>query len=125
MFDILERYFAQVILNLSISCKFHPRTSHGVPEGEEGYSSTPSLTSALVYCGWSTPRPGCFTPGKHITHCAGSRVGRVRKISPPSGFYPWTFQPIASRYTEYTIPVLLSIISFFVPWGEGREVMSS
>jgi len=28
------------------------------------YSSTLSLTSALVGGGWSTPRPGRFTPGK-------------------------------------------------------------
>jgi len=28
-------------------------------------SSTLSLTSALDVDGWSTPRPGRFTPGKH------------------------------------------------------------
>jgi hypothetical protein len=33
------------------------------------------------------------------------RSGRVRKISPPSGFDPGTFQPVASRYTDYAIPV--------------------
>jgi len=27
------------------------------------YSSTLSLTSALVWAGWSTPHPGRFTPG--------------------------------------------------------------
>jgi hypothetical protein len=44
--------------------KFVPRTGHEGPEGEYRYSSTPSLTSALVEGGWSTPRPGRFTPGK-------------------------------------------------------------
>ena len=44
--------------------KVHPRTDHEGPEGEERYSSTLSLTSALDGCGWSTPRPGYFTPGK-------------------------------------------------------------
>jgi hypothetical protein len=29
------------------------------------------------------------------------RSGQVRKISPPTGFDPRTFQPVASRYTDY------------------------
>jgi len=29
--------------------------------------------------------------------------GRVRKISPPLGFNPWTIQPIASHYTDWAI----------------------
>jgi hypothetical protein len=33
------------------------------------------------------------------------RSGRVRKISPPPGFDPRTFQPVASIYTDYTIAV--------------------
>jgi hypothetical protein len=28
---------------------------------------------------------------------------RVRKISPPTGFDPRTFQPVASRYTDWAI----------------------
>ena len=32
------------------------------------------------------------------------RSGRVRKISPPPGFDPRTFQPVASRYTDCAIP---------------------
>ena len=42
----------------------HPRTGHEGPEGEEMYSSTLSLTSALDGRGWSTPRLTRFTPGK-------------------------------------------------------------
>jgi hypothetical protein len=34
------------------------------------------------------------------------RSGWVQKISPPPGFDPWTVQPAASCYTDYTIPVL-------------------
>ena len=85
--------------------KFHPRTGHGVLEGKLRYSSTPSLTSAPVDCGCSTPRLGRFTPGKHVTHCVGSRGGRVRKISPspPPGFDPRTFHPVPSRYTTTTL----------------------
>jgi hypothetical protein len=43
--------------------KVLPRTGHEGPEGEYRYSSTLSLTSALDRGGWSTPRPGRFTPG--------------------------------------------------------------
>jgi hypothetical protein len=32
------------------------------------------------------------------------RAGQVPKISPPPGFDPWTIQPVASHYTDYTIP---------------------
>ena len=32
------------------------------------------------------------------------RSGRVRKISPPPGFYPLTVQSIASRYTDWATP---------------------
>ena len=31
------------------------------------------------------------------------RSGRVQKISPSQGFDPRTFQPVASRYTGWTI----------------------
>jgi hypothetical protein len=31
--------------------------------------------------------------------------GRVQKISPQPGFDPQIVQPVASRYTDYTIPV--------------------
>jgi hypothetical protein len=39
----------------------HPRTGHKGPEGEQGYSCAPSLTSALDGGGWSSPHPGHFT----------------------------------------------------------------
>jgi hypothetical protein len=57
--------------------------------------------------GWSTPPPGRFTPGKETRYPLCGRLGgpqglseRVRKISPPPGFDPWTFQLVASRYTD-------------------------
>ena len=34
------------------------------------------------------------------------RSGRVRKISSPQGFDARTVQPVASRYTDWAIPVL-------------------
>ena len=44
--------------------KVHSRRGHEGPEGEQMYSSTLPSTSALDGGGWSTPRPGHFTPGK-------------------------------------------------------------
>ena len=57
-----------------------PRTDHEDPEGEQMYSSTLPSTSALDGGGWSTPRPGRFTPGKDpvpIVQQAGWAPGPV------------------------------------------------
>ena len=43
--------------------KFALETGPEVPEEEQRYSSTLSLTSALDGGGWLTPPPGRFTPG--------------------------------------------------------------
>jgi len=43
----------------------HSRTGHEGPEGEQMYSSSLSLTSALDGGEWTTPRPGHFTPEKY------------------------------------------------------------
>jgi hypothetical protein len=97
--------------------KVHPRTRHDGTEGEQMYSSTVPSTSALDGDGWSAPRPGRFTPGKTryplYRRLGGpqGRSGRVRKISPPPGFDPWTVQPVASRYTDYAIPATHHIIN--------------
>ena len=62
--------------------------------------------------GWGvsfTPRP-LFTPEKDPVHIVQEaewpqgRSGQVRQISPPPEFDPWTFQPIANRYTDWAIP---------------------
>jgi len=74
------------------------------PRGEYRYSSTLSLTSALYGGGWSTPRPGRFTPGKDpVPIGPQGRSGQVRKVSPP-GFDPRTVHPVASRYTDWAVP---------------------
>ena len=44
--------------------KVHLGRGHEGPDGEEIYSSTLPSTLALAGGGWSTPHPGCFTPGK-------------------------------------------------------------
>jgi hypothetical protein len=43
--------------------KVHPRIGHEAPFGEQIYSSTISLNSALDVGGWSTLRPGSLTYG--------------------------------------------------------------
>ena len=74
------------------------------------YRSTLSLTSSLDEGGWSTSHPGRSTPRKDRTHCTGGWVGpraglgRCGKHFPPPGFDPRTVQPVASRYTDWTIP---------------------
>jgi len=43
------------------------RTDHESRQGDYSYKSTVLLTSALDEVnGWSTPRPGRFTPGKDL-----------------------------------------------------------
>ena len=63
------------------------------------YSSTLPSTSALDGIGWSTPRPGRFTPGKdpvRIVQEAGWSPELVRK----GAENPRTVQSLASRYTD-------------------------
>jgi len=92
----------------------HPRTGHGSKEGEQRYSSTPSLTSALDRGGGSTPRPAAMPPGKtqyplyrRLDEPQG-RSGRLRKISPPPGFDTRTVQSyrvaIPSELHRPTVP---------------------
>ena len=110
------------------SVKIHPTTGHEGPEGKYTYSSTLSLTSALDGGGWSTPRPGRFTPKKDpvgsYRRLGGpqGQSGGVRKISPPPGFDPRTIQPVASCYTDCAIPAFIVVcfrdywLQFCRPW---------
>jgi hypothetical protein len=90
----------------NLTSKFHPKTGHEGPEGEYGYSSTLSLTSALDGSGWSTPLPGRSTPEKatsYVLQEAGwdkGRSERVQKISPLPGFDTQMVQSVASSYTD-------------------------
>jgi len=87
--------------------KVRPRTGHEGPEGEQRYSSTLSLTSALDVVGGQRHAPAALPPGKtrySMNRRLGGPQGRsehVRKISPSPRFDPRT---VASRYTDYTIP---------------------
>ena len=86
--------------------KGHPRIGHEVPEGEYMYSSNLSLTSALDKVGGQRHVSVALTPGKNrypVYRRLGGpqgRSGRLRKISPPQGFYPRIVQSVASRFTD-------------------------
>jgi hypothetical protein len=71
-------YFTTHYNTLIGKSKLRPRTGREGPEGEKRYSS---LSSALDRGGWSTPRPGCCTPGKKdpvpIVQEAGCAQGTV------------------------------------------------
>jgi hypothetical protein len=70
-------------------------------------SCTLSLTSTLDGGGWSTSRPGRFTPGKNpvpFVLVAGWAPGPVwtgaENLASHKGFDPRTVQHVASRYTD-------------------------
>ena len=78
----------------------HPQTGHEDLEGEQRYTSTLSLTSALDGGGWLMPRPGRFTPGRETQYPLYGRLGgpqrqsgRVLKILSPLGFDSRTVRP--------------------------------
>jgi hypothetical protein len=79
-------------------CKVQPRIGHEGPEGEERYSSTLPLTSALDGVGDQHHAPSALPLGKTrypLCRRLGGFQGRseqVRKISPPPGFDPPTGQ---------------------------------
>ena len=61
------------------------------------------------------------------THCTYRRLGgpqgrsgQIRKISPPPGFDPQTFQPLASRYTVYAIPMCTMSLSLNTPMAKSE-----
>ena len=56
------------VSSIKVKGKVRPRRGHEGPEGEQRYSSTLSITSALDVGGWLKPRPGRFTPGNDPVH---------------------------------------------------------
>jgi hypothetical protein len=57
--------------------------------------------------------PAALTPGRAPVPIGGGWVGpraglegfsRRQNLLPPPWIEPWTFQPVASRYTYYAIP---------------------
>ena len=91
--------------------KVHHRTGHEDTEVEKRYSSTVSLTLALDgVVVKATARP--LYPWEKTRYPLYKSLGRpqglsgrVRKVSPAPGFDPRNVQPVASRYTDWAIPV--------------------
>jgi hypothetical protein len=86
--------------------KFYPRTGYEAPDGEQMYSSTLSLTSALDGVGGQHYAPATLVLGKtlyplcrRLVVCQG-RSEWVWKISPTPAFDPQAVQPVASRYSD-------------------------
>jgi hypothetical protein len=74
-----------------------------------------------------------FLPGKDTRYPLYRRLGglqgrsgRLRKISPPPEFDPWSVQPVVNRYINYAVPV--HNITGYGPEelgaipGEGRDL---
>jgi hypothetical protein len=68
--------------------------------------------------------PAVFTPGKDpvpIVQEAGWAPGPVwigvENLTPPPGFDPRTFQPIAGRYTDWAIPAPDSAVTHNYSWS--------
>jgi hypothetical protein len=81
-------------------------TDHEGPDGGYRYSSTISLTSALVRGRWSAPSPGRFTPENETRYpfyrmLDGPQVWTAAEILAPPGLDSQTIQPVASRSTNY------------------------
>ena len=96
----------------------HHSTGHEGPEGEQRYSSTLSLTSALY--GVSGQRYALATlplEKRLATHCIGGlvgpqgRSGRLREKSATPGFDTRTVRLVASRYTVYTLPKISQVMN--------------
>jgi hypothetical protein len=74
------------------------------------YDSTLPSTSALDGVGGQCHAPAALPPGNTryplYRRVGGpqNRCGRVRKISPPTGFDPQTVHPVTSLYTDCAIP---------------------
>ena len=93
--------------------EFHSRTGHDGQESQYRYSTTVSLTLALEAGGWSTPRPGRFTPRKKTRYPYYKRLGGhqgrsgwVQKISHPPAFCPRTVHSVWNLCTKFAVTIL-------------------
>ena len=99
---VLDMYFHLIGKRRLKKGKVCSKTGCEIPEREQKFNSTLSVTSALDGGGWLTPPLGRSAPGKEILYPLywrlrgfGCLSGRVRKILPPPEFDPRTVQPVA------------------------------
>jgi hypothetical protein len=69
-----------LLLKVKVKIKFTLELATKAQRGGERYSSTLSLTSALVGGGWSKPRLGRFTPGEETPYPLYRRLIGIKKI---------------------------------------------
>ena len=76
------------------------------------FSAALSWTSTLDRARWWTPHPGRFVAGKEIRHplcgtlgASQGQSGLVWKIWLQQQFDPLTFNPVASRCTDWANPI--------------------
>jgi hypothetical protein len=97
------------------------------------YSSTHSLTSSLDGSEWSASRPGRFTPTQRAprTHWIGGWVGpwavldavvkrKIPSLRRESNPRTLTVQPVAQRYTDWTLMALE-----LIPYLTSALILSS
>ena len=91
--------------NKKVKGKVQPRTGHEGPEGEQRYSFTFSLTSALDGMGCQRHTPAVLPPAKKTgTHFTvdwlrpKAGLDGCGKSRPPTGFDSQTVQPVESLY---------------------------
>jgi hypothetical protein len=99
-------------INISNRVNFSLERAKKAQRGSRRYSSTLSLTSALIGGGWSTPHPGCFTPGKENRYPLYRRLGGPQGRSRPhcdSIPGPSSPERVATP-TELSRPTILVII---------------
>jgi hypothetical protein len=107
---LIYLYLIYIYMYVYDKGRFHPKTGHEDPEGEEKYISTISLTLPLDGVGGERHAPAALYPGKtrYLLYgkLSGShgRSGRVRNVSFLLGLDSRTVQPLARRYNEYAIP---------------------
>jgi len=101
--QIEMRYFLWLLLQAK-ALPSHTKQTHC---GGGISTPLPVLTISARWSGWSTPRPGRFTPRKETRYplyCWASRpVGIVPETLAPTGFRLRADNLTASRYTNWAI----------------------
>jgi hypothetical protein len=77
-------------------------------------------------------RPGCFLPPGKTRYPLYRRLGghqgqsgQVQKILLPPRFNPWTVQPVASHYTDYTTwPTFMTVLTGYYTLNVEHSIVA-